>query len=144
MAISRAAAAALAVAIAALCLAAPAAGFYLPGVAPNDFQKVRPARSLSPTSLGVSISRPRRVALASDLAPASPDLRPCGLATARSGCLASWQDYYGSCAMRTPSGISADVIAELRWFSFQTVCECPALGRQQRHVVWLFRNGSYH
>jgi transmembrane 9 superfamily protein 2/4 len=42
MAISRAAAAALAVVIAALCLAAPAAGFYLPGVAPNDFQKKDP------------------------------------------------------------------------------------------------------
>jgi hypothetical protein len=124
MAISRAAAAALA--IAALCVAAPAAGFYLPGVAPNDFDKVRPARSLPPTSLRVSISRPRPAALASDLAQASPDLLPCGLATARSGCLASWQDYYGSCAMRTPSGISADVIAELRCFSFQTICECPS------------------
>ncbi|TVU42337.1 hypothetical protein EJB05_08736 [Eragrostis curvula] len=40
MAISPAAATALAVALAALCLAAPAAGFYLPGVAPNDFEKI--------------------------------------------------------------------------------------------------------
>uniref|UniRef100_A0A0E0LT55 Transmembrane 9 superfamily member n=1 Tax=Oryza punctata TaxID=4537 RepID=A0A0E0LT55_ORYPU len=42
MAISPAAATALAVALAALCLAAPAAGFYLPGVAPNDFEKKDP------------------------------------------------------------------------------------------------------
>ena len=51
MAISPPAAApALAVVLAALCLlVAPAAGFYLPGVAPNDFDKVLPYHFL-PTS----------------------------------------------------------------------------------------------
>ncbi|KAB8107978.1 hypothetical protein EE612_043185 [Oryza sativa] len=42
MAISPVAAMALAIALAALCLAGLAAGFYLPGVAPNNFDKKDP------------------------------------------------------------------------------------------------------
>jgi len=44
------AAAALALALAALLAASPAAAFYLPGVAPNDFHKVQ-FPSLIPTFL---------------------------------------------------------------------------------------------
>lgn len=51
MAISPVVATALAIALAALCLSGLAAGFYLPGVAPNNFDKVRPLLPLlSPLS----------------------------------------------------------------------------------------------
>jgi len=56
------AAVALALAAAALLAAAPAAAFYLPGVAPNDFQKV-PLPSPPPPSL-VTLFLPRRISTA--------------------------------------------------------------------------------
>ena len=59
----RRAAAALALALAlGLLAAAPASAFYLPGVAPNDFQKV-PLPSPPPPSL-VTLFLPRRISTA--------------------------------------------------------------------------------
>jgi hypothetical protein len=148
MAISRAAAAALAVVIAALCLAAPAAGFYLPGVAPNDFQKVRlrlplpyPQTSSSRASHGIFLSCLRAAgALSRSLRIWRGRGQICGCAGRQLQDLAAL--LRDARAMRAASEISADVIAKLRYLSFQTIFECRALWRLQRHVVWMFRNGD--
>jgi hypothetical protein len=83
------AAAALAVVLAALCLlVAPAAGFYLPGVAPNDFDKVRALQRLHflPARLDLSPAlchgRDRRLA---GSGAACPDLGSRGSVSPRSG-----------------------------------------------------------
>jgi hypothetical protein len=69
------AAVALALAAAAL-LAAPAAAFYLPGVAPNDFQKV-PAPFLLPSLVTVLSVPSRRISTARSSVPRLLAARYC-------------------------------------------------------------------